>query len=284
MGSASDQGASEFWTEVNMLFKLRHCNIVSLIGYCIHEHEKILVYEFMPNGTLDDHLHKRFTPLSWLRRLNICIGAGRGLRYLHNDTGLDSGVIHSDFKSSIFYYMKLGQLKFQTLGCRKHVQQISHLLMSRHVLKALMATLILKCAVDETLDKEQWGLVPWAQDYIKEGNLKHIIDSDIRGEISPQCLKEFVKTIDRCLNNSQKHRPTMVEVVASLESALTLQENYNMQAASGTIFGRVVNMLPFPANGENSGISSSLQIFWTHSLYFCVSLFAYMEYVGKHLM
>ncbi|GKE08787.1 receptor-like protein kinase FERONIA, partial [Tanacetum coccineum] len=96
----SNQGAPEFWAEVEMLSKLRHCNLVSLFGYCNEEKEMILVYEYMPNGTLEDHLHKLGTPLSWVQRLKICIDAGRGLHYLHTGTGIDVGVIHRDVKTS----------------------------------------------------------------------------------------------------------------------------------------------------------------------------------------
>ncbi|KVI01548.1 Protein kinase, catalytic domain-containing protein [Cynara cardunculus var. scolymus] len=67
LNSISDQGATEFWAEVEMLSKFRHCTLVSLIGYCIYEKETILVYEYMPNGTLEDHLHKLGTPFSWLQ-------------------------------------------------------------------------------------------------------------------------------------------------------------------------------------------------------------------------
>ncbi|GJT00654.1 receptor-like protein kinase FERONIA [Tanacetum coccineum] len=85
----SNQGAPEFWAEVEMLSKFWHCNLVSLFGYCNHEKEMILVYEYMPNGTLEDHLHKLGTTLSWIQRLKICIGAARGLHYLHTAKVLD---------------------------------------------------------------------------------------------------------------------------------------------------------------------------------------------------
>ncbi|KAD4585300.1 hypothetical protein E3N88_22901 [Mikania micrantha] len=105
-----------------------------------------------------------------------------------------------------------------------------------------------------SLDEEQWGLVTWVQDSIKEGNLKNIIDSDIRGEISLKCLKEYVKLAERCLHNSPKHRPTMAEILFSLESVMAIQEKFNnsLQSASRTLFGRMVNLFPFSSNQENS--------------------------------
>ncbi|XP_021995861.1 probable receptor-like protein kinase At5g38990 [Helianthus annuus] len=64
--STSDQGAAEFWAEVELLSKLRHSNLVSLLGYCSLGKEMILVYEYMPNGTFSDHLHKCRFPLTWV--------------------------------------------------------------------------------------------------------------------------------------------------------------------------------------------------------------------------
>nr|KAJ0214111.1 hypothetical protein LSAT_V11C400221370 [Lactuca sativa] len=79
--SLSNQGANEFESEVKVLSKLRHGNLVSLIGYCNEPKEMVLVYEFMPNGTLEDHLLSPDSSLSWLQLLKICVGAARGLDY-----------------------------------------------------------------------------------------------------------------------------------------------------------------------------------------------------------
>ncbi|KAJ0794782.1 putative protein kinase RLK-Pelle-CrRLK1L-1 family [Helianthus annuus] len=267
LDSLSDQGATEFWAEVELLSKLRHCNLVCLIGYCNYEKEMILVYEYVPNGTLDDHLHKFNTPLSWLQRLNICIGACRGLHYLHTGTR-----VHWASKISDFGLSKACPTDQPSTHVNTHIKGTfgyldpNYYATGRLTRKSdvyafgvvLLEILCRKRAVDGSLDEEQWSLATWAQDSIKEGKSKDIIDSDIKGEISPKCLKEFVRVVERCLNNNPKQRPTMAEVVVSLESLRTLQEKFNnLMAHEGrTIFGRVIDMLPFPFNDENSVFTS----------------------------
>ncbi|CAH1449619.1 unnamed protein product [Lactuca virosa] len=110
-------------------------------------------------------------------------------------------------------------------------------------------------ALDLSLDEEQHNLARWAQESIKEGNLKHIIDSGIRDQISPKSLKEFVRIAGRCLHNKQKERPTMAEVLFSLESLMTIQQKMNspLQPSHRTILGRMVDKLTFTSNIENSG-------------------------------
>ncbi|KAJ0701393.1 putative protein kinase RLK-Pelle-CrRLK1L-1 family [Helianthus annuus] len=274
--SGSSQGAVEFWAEIEMLSNLRHCHLVSLIGYCNDGQEMILVYEHMPNGTLADCLHKRRAPLTWVRRLKICIGAARGLDYLHTGTGINHGVIHRDVKStnillddnwaakvSDFGLSKIGPTNQPSTYVNTLVRgtfgymdpdyfQTGRLTRKSDVYAfgvVLFEVLCGKQAVDSSTDEEHWGLATWAQDSLKEGRLKQIVDSNLRGRISPKCLKEFALLADRCLHSRPKQRPAMAEVVIGLESILALQEKTE---------STWVPTFLFPSTWEKTGIMFSL--------------------------
>ncbi|KAH0731789.1 hypothetical protein KY289_002977 [Solanum tuberosum] len=95
----SAQGAREFKSEIELLSRIHHKNVVGLAGFCFDQAEQMLVYEYIPNGTLKDGLSgKTGIRLDWMRRLNIAIGAARGLQYLHDL--VSPPIIHRDIKSN----------------------------------------------------------------------------------------------------------------------------------------------------------------------------------------
>ncbi|XP_025816268.1 receptor-like cytoplasmic kinase 176 isoform X2 [Panicum hallii] len=94
------QGHREWLAEVNYLGQLSHPNLVRLVGYCLEDEQRLLVYEFMPRGSLENHLFRRgshFQPLSWNLRMKVALGAAKGLAFLH---GEKAKVIYRDFKTS----------------------------------------------------------------------------------------------------------------------------------------------------------------------------------------
>jgi serine/threonine protein kinase len=94
------QGHKEWLAEINYLGQLDHPNLVKLIGYCLEDDHRLLVYEFMPRGSLENHLFRRASyiqPLSWNYRMKIALGAAKGLAFLHSD---EVKVIYRDFKTS----------------------------------------------------------------------------------------------------------------------------------------------------------------------------------------
>ncbi|KAG6766403.1 hypothetical protein POTOM_030483 [Populus tomentosa] len=95
----SGQGDREFKAEVEIISRVHHRHLVSLVGYCISDNQRLLIYEFVPNKTLEHHLHGKELPvLDWPKRLKIAIGSAKGLAYLHEDC--HPKIIHRDIKSA----------------------------------------------------------------------------------------------------------------------------------------------------------------------------------------
>ncbi|KAL0356351.1 UNVERIFIED_CONTAM: Receptor-like protein kinase FERONIA [Sesamum radiatum] len=247
--SNSKQGAREFLTEIETLTELRHVNLVSLIGYCNEHGEMILVYEYMASGTLADHLYKlarksdNSSSLAWKQRLNICIGAGRGLDYLHTGHSL----IHRDVKASNILLDGNFIAKVSDFGLAKPLSRSrleshistkvkgtfgyfdpNYLTTGKLTRKSdtyafgvvLLEVLSGRPAVDPSVPMDEQILPKWARENISKGKAAWIVDSNLRGEISQDSLKAFVGVAERCLHDEPKKRPTMAEVVLQLEFAL----------------------------------------------------------------
>ncbi|EYU22226.1 hypothetical protein MIMGU_mgv1a022870mg, partial [Erythranthe guttata] len=250
----SHQGAREFLTEIETLTELRHVNLVSLIGYCNEHGEMILVYEYMACGTLADHLYKMSRKgknrlsLTWKQRLTICIGAGRGLDYLHTGNSL----IHRDVKASNILLDENFVAKVSDFGLAKYSStsklQQSHVSTKvkgtfgyfdpnyfstgKLTMKSdtyafgvmLLEVLSGRPAVDPRAAEDERILTKWAREKISDGNADQIIASNLRGEISENSLKAFVGVAESCLHDEPRKRLTMAQVVIQLEFALEQQE------------------------------------------------------------
>ncbi|XP_038700465.1 receptor-like serine/threonine-protein kinase ALE2 isoform X2 [Tripterygium wilfordii] len=282
------QGGREFLAEVEMLSRLHHRNLVKLIGICTEERSRCLVYELIPNGSVESHLHgiDKEAPLDWDARVKIALGAARGLAYLHEDSS--PRVIHRDFKSSNILLEHDFTPKVSDFGLaraamdeeNKHVStrvmgtfgyvapeyaMTGHLLVKSDVYSygvVLLELLTGRKPVDMSQLPGQENLVAWARPLLtsREG-LETIVDPCLGPDVSFDSISKVAAIASMCVQSEVSHRPFMGEVVQALKlvcnecdeakevgSRTSSRENLSMDLDTGVSTGS--RQLPDPLQSQ----------------------------------
>ncbi|XAR60594.1 Non-specific serine/threonine protein kinase [Bertholletia excelsa] len=244
LNQESFQGHKEWLAEVNYLGQFSHPHLVKLLGYCLEDEQRLLVYEFMPKGSLDNHLFRRgsyFQPLSWNFRLKAALGAAKGLAFLHS---AETKVIYRDFKTSNIlldsnYDAKLsdfGLAKDGPTGDKSHVSTrimgtygyaapeylaTGHLTARSDVYGfgvVLLEMLSGRRAIDLKRPRGEQNLVEWAKPYLgNKRKILRILDTRLVGQYSMGEAQKAGHLALRCLSSEPKFRPSMDRVVRELE-------------------------------------------------------------------
>ncbi|XP_062092809.1 probable serine/threonine-protein kinase PBL7 [Humulus lupulus] len=238
------QGNREFLVEVLMLSLLHHPNLVNLIGYCADGDQRLLVYEYMPLGCLEDHLHdlppeqKR---LDWNARMRIAAGAAKGLEYLHDKAS--PPVIYRDLKCSNIllgegFYPKLsdfGLAKLGPVGDKTHVSTRvmgtygycapEYAMTGQLTLKSdvysfgvvLLEIITGRKAIDNSRSGGEHNLVAWARPLFKDRRkFSQMADPTLQGQYPVRGLYQALAVAAMCVQEQPTMRPLIADVVTAL--------------------------------------------------------------------
>ncbi|EEF40986.1 putative receptor-like protein kinase At1g72540 [Ricinus communis] len=243
------QGHREWLAEVIFLGQLKHPHLVNLIGYCCEDEHRLLVYEYMERGNLENLLFKRYSAaLPWLTRLKIALGAAKGLAFLHEE---EKPVIYRDFKASNVlldadFNAKLSDFGLATDGPQGDESHIStrvmgtegyaapEYIMTGHLTAmsdvfsfgvVLLELLTGRRSVDKNRPSREQNLVKWARPLLKDHHkLDLIMDPRLEGQYSTEGARKAAALAYQCLSHHCKSRPSMTSVVKTLESLLELND------------------------------------------------------------
>ncbi|CAJ2636090.1 unnamed protein product [Trifolium pratense] len=241
----SMQGGLEFKNEIELLSRVHHKNLVSLVGFCFEQGEQMLVYEFISNGTLRESLSgKSGTQLDWKRRLRIALGSARGLAYLHELA--NPPIIHRDVKSTNILLDETLTAKVADFGLSKLVSDSE----KGHVSTQVKGTLgyldpeyYMTQQLTEKSDVYSFGVVMLelitSKQPLEKGKyivrevrtlmnnrdeeyygIRELMDPVVRNTVNLTGFGRFLELTMQCVEESASARPTMSEVVKALETIL----------------------------------------------------------------
>ncbi|XP_057731257.1 inactive protein kinase SELMODRAFT_444075-like [Arachis stenosperma] len=248
---ASSQGDVEFCSEVEVLSCAQHRNVVMLIGFCIENKRRLLVYEYICNGSLDTHLYgKKQEPLEWSARQRIAVGAARGLRYLHEECRVGC-IIHRDMRPNNILITHdfeplvgdFGLARWQqhrdtgvetrvigTFGyLAPEYAQSGQITEKADVYSfgvVLVELVTGRKAVDLSRPKGQQCLTEWARPLLAEYAIEELIDPRLGNNYAENEVNCMLHAASLCMRRDPYSRPRMSQVLRILEGDMIMDTNY----------------------------------------------------------
>ncbi|KAL3636520.1 Proline-rich receptor-like protein kinase perk8 [Castilleja foliolosa] len=242
------QGEREFRSEVEIISRIHHKHLVSLVGYCIFESQRLLVYEFVPNNTLHCHLHDESRPvMDWASRVKVAAGAARGLAYLHEDC--HPRIIHRDIKSTNILLDNNFEAQVADFGLAKLAQELD---LNTHVSTRVMGTfgymapeyassgklteksdvysfgVVLlelitgRMPVDSSQPMGDEGLVECARPLLVQALKTQVLDDLVDPRLGNNFVEvemfRMIEAASACVRHSASRRPRMTHIARTLDS------------------------------------------------------------------
>ncbi|XP_039034540.1 probable LRR receptor-like serine/threonine-protein kinase At1g67720 [Hibiscus syriacus] len=265
MGDSSSHLNKQFATEVALLSRIHHRNLVPLIAYCDEAHQRILVYEYMHNGTLRDHIYGSVNqkPLDWLSRLRIAEDAAKGLEYLH--TGCNPSIIHRDVKTSSILLDINMRAKVSDFGLSRQAEEdLTHVsgvargtvgyldpeyyasqqLTEKSDVYSFGVVLLELISAKKPVSVEDFGpelnIVHWARSLIRKGDVISIVDPYLVGNVKIESIWRIAEVAIQCVEQRGYSRPKMQEIVLAIQDAVKIEkgDEGNAQLVCGSSRGQ----------------------------------------------
>ncbi|XP_073141742.1 proline-rich receptor-like protein kinase PERK15 [Henckelia pumila] len=250
--AGSGQGEREFQAEVDIISRVHHRHLVSLVGYCIAGEQRMLVYEFVPNKTLEFHLHAKDQPvMDWATRLRIAVGSAKGLAYLHEDC--HPRIIHRDIKTANILldfnfeamvadfglaklttenYTHVSTRVMGTFGYLAPEYASSGKLTEKSDVFSfgvmLLELITGRKPVDHTNKTMEDSLVDWARPLLskalEDGNYDALVDPRLQDNYVPHEMARMVSCAAASIRHSARRRPKMSQIVRALDGNSLLED------------------------------------------------------------
>ncbi|MCL7025352.1 hypothetical protein MKW94_006056 [Papaver nudicaule] len=248
LATNSKQGEKEFQSEVSLLGRLHHRNLVNLVGYCAEKGQHMLVYVYMSNGSLASHLYSdKHGPLSWDLRIYIALDVAKGLEYLHD--GAVPPVVHRDIKSSNILLDRSMRARVADFGLSREEMVNPHASNVRGTFGYLDPEYISSRAFTKKSDVYSFGVLLFElvagknpqQGLMElvdlaamntEGKVgwEEIVDSRLDGRFDTEQLNDVAALAYKCVNRLSKKRPAMRDIVQALCGAINVKQRKNTLA------------------------------------------------------
>ncbi|KAF9602803.1 hypothetical protein IFM89_031572 [Coptis chinensis] len=259
MDNVSEQAEDEFCREMELLGRLHHRHLVALRGFCAEKHERFLIYEYMENGSLKDHLHSQGrTPLGWQIRIQIAIDVANALEYLH--FYCDPPLCHRDIKSSnilldenfvakvadfgLAHASRSGTISFEpvntdirgTPGYMDPEYVVTQELTEKSDIYSY-GVLLLELLTSRRAIQDSKNLVEWSQTYMEtESNLPELVDPAIKESFDIEQLQTLVTVVRWCTEREGRSRPSIKQVLRLLYETSDLMHSGFVQAVENEDF------------------------------------------------